>query len=283
MSLREFATHLGVSVRTVLKWEAGGQSIYPQARNQEALDFSLTLAGPQVLARFLAIVEPGRLAAPRHVVTHPVDDKPMVLVDAGSYLRGPDNRPVWLPAYFIDMYPTTNADYRRFVASSGHPAPANWPRVGCPDELLDHPVTRVGWHDAVAYARWADKTLPDELEWEKAARGVDGRVYPWGDLAVAPASVANVSDSDVGTTTPVGQYPAGVSPYGAYDMCGNVWEWTATPTGPGRRRVMGGAYNEPLRRAAPSAFRDAPAGTFAQDTGFRCATAAKEMLELLSI
>jgi formylglycine-generating enzyme required for sulfatase activity len=231
MSLREFAEHLGVSKRTVTKWEAGGQ---PAPPNQDALDASLTLAGPDVRARFAAATGPAEVGP---LVTHPEDGKPMVMVAAGSFLSGRQRRRVWLPSYFIDAGPTTNREYRAFVAVTGHPCPPRW--TGGPD----HPVVHVSWHDAAAYAAWAGKALPGEKEWEKAARGQ----------------------------------------YRAYDMVGNVWEWCATVTGPGRRRVMGSADGGTLTGAAPAVHRDAPAGELSQDIGFRCVAPARDTLDLLSI
>jgi formylglycine-generating enzyme required for sulfatase activity len=90
---------------------------------------------------------------------------------------------------------------------------------------LEHPVVQVSYNDAWVYAHWAGKRLPTEAEWEKASRGTDGRLYPWGN----EWDVAKVNSWELGphTTTPVGSYPGGVSPYGAYDMVGNVWEWVA--------------------------------------------------------
>jgi formylglycine-generating enzyme required for sulfatase activity len=285
MSLREFADHLGVSKRAVTKWEAGGPAAHPARSNQEALDASLTLAPAEVRARFAAILESAGVPARsgRHLLTHPVDGKAMVLVDAGSFLSGPDGRPAWLPPYFIDVYPTTNADYRGFVASTGHRPPPHWPAGTCPRRLLDHPVVNVTWHDAVAYARWADKALAEEVEWEKAARGPWGARYPWGGRPVPVEAAGNVRETGVGATTPVGRFPAGVSPYGAHDMVGNVWEWCATRTAPGRRRVIGGAYSASLADAAPGAGRDARAGALSQDVGFRCVAGARATLDLLSI
>jgi formylglycine-generating enzyme required for sulfatase activity len=285
MSLREFAEHLGVSKRMVTKWEAGGATLYPGPANQEALDTSLALAGPDVRARFGEILAaPGaRPAGGRQVLTHPADGKVMVLVEAGSFLSGPDDRPVWLPAYFIDLFATTNADYRRFVAATGHRPPSHWPRGGFPEALRDHPVVNVSWLDATAYATWAAKALPEDVEWEKAARGPRGARYPWGERPVDLHAVGNVAETGVGTTTPVGRYPAGASPYGAHDMIGNVWEWCATATAPGRRRVIGGAYTTSLADAMPTVDRDAAAGALSHDIGFRCVSPAREALDLLSI
>jgi formylglycine-generating enzyme required for sulfatase activity len=284
MSLSEFADHLGVSRRTVAKWEAGGRTLSPGRANQEALDTSLTLAGVQARARFAAIMEAPAMRSGRGgLLTHPVDGKVMILIEAGSFLSGPDGRESWLPTYLIDMFPTTNGNYRRFMEATGHRPPRHWPAGVCPEPLVDHPVVNVSWHDAAAYAGWADKALPEDQEWEKAARGPRGAPYPWGERTVDLETVGNVREAGVGTTTPVGHFPGGASPYGAHDMVGNVWEWCATRTGPGRRRLIGGAFTGWLAEGAPAAVRDAPAGTLSLDVGFRCVATARQALDLFSI
>ena len=133
-----------------------------------------------------------------------------------------------LPAYQIARFPLTVAEYACFVRA-GQTQPNNWQaQQGKPD----HPVVYISWHDAVAYAGWLAKQtsqpwrLPTEAEWEKAARGGDGRIYPWGDSF--DKSRCNTSEGGKGTTTPVGSYPSGASPCGAHDMAGNVWEWTSS-------------------------------------------------------
>jgi iron(II)-dependent oxidoreductase len=158
----------------------------------------------------------------------------MVAVPAGEFLMGTDrersdaqDRPqhrVQLAGYRIDKYPVTNAQYARFVAATGHRPPLHWENGEIPPGLELHPVTMVSWFDAAAYARWAGKRLPSEAEWEKAARGPDGRRWPWGDIM--DASRLNTY-YQVGSTTEVLRYPAGASYYGVMDMAGNVSEWIA--------------------------------------------------------
>jgi len=140
---------------------------------------------------------------------------------------------VTLPAFEIGRYPVTNAEYAVFVGATGHAPPRHWRDGHFPEELADHPVVHVTWHDAVAYVAWLrERTgqsyrLPTEAEWEKAARGDDGRLWPWGD-EWHPARV-NCRPAGPGRTTPVGQYsPAGDCSYGAADVAGNAWEWCSS-------------------------------------------------------
>jgi formylglycine-generating enzyme required for sulfatase activity len=140
---------------------------------------------------------------------------------------------VYLNAFYIGRYEVTNAQYERFVRATGYQTPRGWSGGSIPGGLEDHPVVNVSWHDALAYCRWLSEEtgqivrLPTEAEWEKAARGTDGRVYPWGDEF--DAAKCNSLENDIQTTTPVGQYsPQGDSPYGVADVAGNVWEWTSS-------------------------------------------------------
>jgi formylglycine-generating enzyme required for sulfatase activity len=165
---------------------------------------------------------------------------PVVWVAPGPFLMGSDRardpyalddelpqHQVWLPGYWIGRYPVTVAQFRTFVEASGY-------ELEHKDSLRgedDHPVVSVTWYDVLAYGRWLSEKsglpvrLPSEAEWEKAARGTDGRIYPWGD-EVPDENRCNYGGK-VGGTTPVGDYsPAGDSPYGCADMAGNVWEWT---------------------------------------------------------
>lgn len=288
MSVREFAEHLGVSDRMVSKWEAGGQAIKPRPMNQAALDTSLERAGADAQARFALQVDASAIASiPEQTpppetahVRHPADGKPMALVDAGVYLSGAKNEPVWLPAFYIDVRPTTNADYSRFIDATGYKPPGHWPGGICPSELADHPVVFVTWNDASAYARWADKSLPSSQQWEKAARGPTGSVYPWGNQPT-PAK-CNVREGGIKDTTPVGRYQSGTSIYGVFDLCGNVWEWCRTETTPGRFELKGSAFTSGFERATPSNFNDADASMLDDDTGFRCVVVADAMQALLS-
>ncbi|MBI5919944.1 MAG: formylglycine-generating enzyme family protein [Nitrosomonadales bacterium] len=157
-----------------------------------------------------------------------------VLITAGEFQMGTDleradaqNHPqhgVQLGAYEIDKYPVTNAQYAKFVAATGHRPPLHWKDGKIPLHELKHPVTLVSWFDAAAYAKWANKRLPTEAEWEKAARGSDARRWPWGNT-MEPTRLNTYYN--VGSTTDVTRYPEGASPYGVMDMAGNVNEWTA--------------------------------------------------------
>ncbi len=156
-----------------------------------------------------------------------------ILIPAGTFKMGTNlisaneaDRPqhtVSLPAYRIDKYPVTNAQYARFVAATGHRPPLDWKGGRISQDTLLRPVTMVNWFDAAAYAKWAGKRLPSEAEWEKAARGTDGRRWPWGDL-MDPTKLNTYYNK--GTTTDVFTYDNGASPYGVIDMAGNVSEWT---------------------------------------------------------
>lgn len=164
------------------------------------------------------------------------DAAEMVLIPAGEFQMGsnsgdPDEKPVhtvYLDAFFIDKYEVTVAQYKQFLAATGHPEPKKcWddPQYNQPN----YPVVGVTWYDAMAYAEWAGKRLPTEAEWEKAARGgLVGKKYPWGDAAPEDdeqgrANYDFLGASDEKTTYPVGSFPP--NGYGLYDMAGNAWEW----------------------------------------------------------
>lgn len=163
----------------------------------------------------------------------------MVKVPAGPFIMGtnyeradPQDRPqhtVKLPTYWMDKYLVTNAQYARFVVATGHRPPLNWKDSLIPNGEKMRPVTMITWYDATAYAKWAGKHLPSEAEWEKAARGTDGRRWPWGDK-MDPKLLNTYYN--VGSATNVNTYTNGASPYGALDMAGNVDEWTADDFAP---------------------------------------------------
>lgn len=158
------------------------------------------------------------------------DDVEMVLVPAGGFVMGttqgmPEETPPHhreLPAFYIDRTEVTVAQYARFLAATGRAAPAGWNESQPPPKTENLPITNIRWADALEYALWAGKRLPTEAEWEKAARGRDGRRFPWG-----PADAPLRRNLESGKLRPVGSFPDGASPCGALDLSGNAWEWTA--------------------------------------------------------
>ena len=218
------------------------------------------------------------------------DGTEMVLVPAGEFWMGSDEyddeKPrhrLHLDAYYIDRYETTNALYGRFLQATGRAAPSYWNSSQFSGE--SQPVVGVTWHDADAYCRWAGKRLPTEAEWEKAARGTDGRKYPWGDQW---DSSRENSQGKLGRSVAVGSYPTGASPYGVHDMAGNVWEWVAdwydanyykrsperNPMGPesgSSRGLRGGSWrNDPFFLRTADRFNRTPDDRN-YNVGFRCA------------
>jgi len=158
------------------------------------------------------------------------DGMELVRIPAGAFVMGsdhghPDERPahkVHVDAFFIDKYEVTNAQFAKFVAASGYKPRGPWRRGAGPGREK-HPVTFVTWHDAKAYATWAGRTLPTEAEWERAARGTKAFTYSWGNTFEPGA--ARVDAKLSAGPSPVGSHASGVSPEGAHDMAGNVWEW----------------------------------------------------------
>ena len=221
----------------------------------------------------------------------------MVFVTGGTFKMGRDNgdefenpaHKVKVKPFFIDRTEVTNEEYQRFVSATGHRAPEHWVGGKIPEGQANFPVVNVSWNDANDYARWANKRLPTEAEWEFAARGTDGRIYPWGNGW--KQDYANAGRGENGAVIEIGRYEAGASPFGALDMCGNVWEWTSSefaayPGYPGKKAasslvgaglkvIRGGAYNVIPRRAT-STYRGAvPPDRVFDKTGFRCAREAK--------
>ena len=181
------------------------------------------------------------MSIPMYYEKSRIGDKPneMVLVPAGVFIRGTNNRlpdegpqhTMNVAAFYMDKYEVTNLQYEYSLQFTHRPAPEHFVNGHYPDGKADHPVTFVSWFDAKAYCEWAGKRLPTDIEWEKAARGTDGRTYPWGDefnIDYVNSPVRWTTLKLIGDTTPVGAFEKGVSPYGLYDMSGNVWEWTSS-------------------------------------------------------
>lgn len=233
------------------------------------------------------------------------DGAPMVLVPAGSFTMGNEGsganekplHQVSLGAFYMDLHEVTTARYARFLEKSKGKPPDQWTAVRLP-QLGDRPVIGVDWHDADAYCRWAEKRLPTEAEWEKAARGPEMQAYPWGEER-PNASLANFDKSCilcnvyVDVLKPVGSYEGGKSPYGIYDMAGNVQEWTAdwydehyykispkrNPAGPsqGLSKVARGGSWLSRRTLLQSGLRNWEPPTSRQaHTGFRCVQNAQK-------
>ncbi len=149
-------------------------------------------------------------------------DNPEAKVKIHAYDDARPQHEMTLPPFYIDKTEVTNAEYKRYCDATGYPPPPHWPNGTYPEGEGDVPVTHVNWWEAGAYAAWASKRLPTEAEWEKAARGTDGRQYPWGNEWSVNNLVWNQKKPQA-----VGSKPSGASPYGALDMAGNVFEWVA--------------------------------------------------------
>jgi formylglycine-generating enzyme required for sulfatase activity len=214
----------------------------------------LTLRTDKVPEEFVGTYKSDIIYLLSHAVPYPRGDfeGEMVRVPAGRFGMGVSNkqameliakgygktlidlfRPlhgVELPEYWIGKYPVTNVEYQAFVRLSGYPPPRRWGGQDCPRGRDNHPVVEVSWKDAQAYCAWLSQKsgkhcrLPTEAEWEKAARGDDARLYPWGNTF--NSALCNSAESGIRGTTPVGKYSRqGDSPFGCADMAGNVEEW----------------------------------------------------------
>lgn len=168
-----------------------------------------------------------------------------IKIPNGKFIYGENKQQVQLEDFWISKTPITNAQYKAFVDATGYQKPQHWGNGRAPAGKEQHPVTYVSWEDAQAFCRWAGVQLPGERQWEKAARGADGRTYPWGEAA-PDGNRCNFAKG-VGDTSTVGQYPQGASPYGVLDMAGNVDEWCEEvhESGSDRRVIRGGSwYND---------------------------------------
>jgi formylglycine-generating enzyme required for sulfatase activity len=200
-----------------------------------------------------------------------------------AYVGGvPDIRQhVHLPAFAIAKTPVTNEQYAAYLQDTGHDRPRRWRSDKGPRGKESFPVVFVTWHDAVAYCRWLAEAsqkpfrLPTEAEWEKAARGTNGRAYPWGNRW--EEGRCNTVEAELNGITAVDAYPRGASPYGLLDMAGNVWEWTASLWGSDWYRAdYGYPYDASDGREDPKAGDDIcrvlRGGSFAYAGAFaRCA------------
>ena len=230
-------------------------------------------------------------------VTIPPQGGAMVLVPAGEFTRGssagdPDERPVrqvYVDTFFMDEHLLSVEQYAKFLEATSQERPPDW-NIMNRSQNRKRPVVNVDWADADAFCKWAGKRLPTEAEWEKAARGTDGRTYPWGDEHPTRfhANMKREIWNNHMVVTPVGMFEGGKSPWGIYDMAGNVWEWVSdwydqdyykagpvqNPTGPqtGDYKVIrGGSWGsgeEDLRSANRSNHLPSFRGF---GTGFRCA------------
>lgn len=239
------------------------------------------------------------------IITWPNDGKDMVYISASSFTMGtndvdashqPEHK-VYVADFYLDRWPVTNAEYKKFIDDTDYPIPNynvswcdtksyNWDAEQrlYPADKADHPVVLVSWEDAMAYAAWAGKRLPTEAEWERAARGSEGRRYPWGNAFMK--GLCNSKEAELGQTSSVGQFsPNGDTLEGLVDMVGNVWEWTNSLFRPypyeandGREsrqasgfRVLRGASWVNDANVALSASRLDGDFKFFNNVGFRCA------------
>lgn len=236
---------------------------------------------------------------------NPIDGAEMILIPEGEYLMGsPDEsgkddehpqKKVYLDAFYMYKYEVTNGQFNKFVKKTGHKPRFGWENYFKPG-LERHPVVFVTWEDAQIYCKWAKAQLPTEAQWEKAARGTDGRKYPWGNSWSGkrcnwwkePLATGMAGSYAIRGTVPVGSFPLGISPYGLCDMAGNAMEWcndwyddkyysvssSNNPKGPttGRERVLrGGSWYNDVKACMRCANRwrwYPERGN--KDIGFRC-------------
>lgn len=194
-------------------------------------------------------------------------------------------REVTIKAFYIDKTEITNQDYKKFIDATKQPAPYYWKDNQFPPGTDLQPVTNVNWSEANAYAQWAGKRLPSEMEWEYAARGADARAYPWGKQWQEGLAISKESSN---TTQPVGSLPKGASPFGVLDMAGNVWEWTADTFAPypgneepvdprlkDSKVIRGGSFKAE-KKFLTTYFRNMVKPDFSDTTlGFRCVKSAE--------
>jgi len=265
-----------------------------------AIIFGIALAFISAEHATICHAQLDRLRKSKAVEASMVGDSPMVTIPEGEFIMGvdgiqalederPSHRP-WLDAFTIDAHEVTTAQYSAFVTAAGRPAPWQWETVDF-SQHGDRPVIGIDWFDADAYCRWKGKRLPTEAEWEKAARGTDGRLYPWGNQT----PTKDLANFALGARFSYGQvlmsvrsYEQGKSPFGLSQMAGNVYEWVQdwyaanyyevsparNPQRPdqGQFKVLrGGSWSDlPKYLLTYSRFK-LPPETRNSYTGFRCA------------
>ena len=203
-------------------------------------------------------------------------------------------RKVFLHSFYIELYEVTNSQYRKFVEATRSRPPISWVNGRIPVGRENYPVADVNWYEAGRYCQWIGKRLPTEAEWEKTARGPHGLEYPWGNEY--DSQKANAGDTGRGDLASVGSFDSGKSPYGVYDMAGNVWEWTQDwyQPYPGNQyqtdafgqkyKILRGSswggvghYALPLFYRSAHRFYAAPEQSFS-DAGIRCARDPEDLL-----
>ena len=225
-----------VGVTPYSGWVSAGKEhtvfIYVEGYRFESRKVTIQPEGKEAVSVVLEELKAGEMGAPTIIGQ---DGAEMILIPAGEFIMGSpegeggDNEhpqhTMFLDAFYIDKYEVTNAQYKQFMDARGRKAPKYWDdgKYNQPNQ----PVVGVTWHDAVAYAKWAGKRLPTEAEWEKAARGTDGRKYPWGNEWDSSKCNSGFDGDGYKGIAPVGNFHDGASPYGVMNMAGNVWEWVA--------------------------------------------------------
>jgi len=239
------------------------------------------VGGAAVLLFFVALIAAAVIFLPRLLRTPPSSDG-MVQITAGTYTvgldqGGPNYAPVQettLDEFWIDRYEVTGSEYAAYLDDTGSDPPATWSGGTLPGGRDDHPVQGVTYEMAADYCDWANKRLPAEAEWEVAARGSGGLLFPWGD-------VENAVALPQGQSYPVGSVPANQSAFGVFDMAGNVWEWVAEPyaeVNDGQQVLRGGAHDF-LKDMAYRLIGNPEVPTMFTTAGFRCAADEVELTD----
>ncbi|MEO8127672.1 MAG: SUMF1/EgtB/PvdO family nonheme iron enzyme, partial [Bryobacteraceae bacterium] len=225
-------------------------------------------------------VQPVRDDLPKTVET---STGPMMLIPDGEFVTGTADKTLKLPAFYLDRTEVTNGAYRAFCEATKRALPKNPPWDRKYFDKPEYPVLNVSWTDAREFAAWAGKRLPTEEEWEKAARGPEGRVYPWGNWTQSTAANLKGAEDGHANAAPVGSFPYDESPFGVLDMEGNVEEWSSSEFGDGKKVVRGGGFNSTVDQATTATRRgekpELDPAVFSS-VGFRCAASPDAALKL---